>query len=160
MTRRGAKQKYREGDWFAVPLDSGKYALGLIARSTRKSPSISFGYFFGPARGSVPLLSDLEGLQLGDAIWLSQFGNGGLHDRTWLVLGQSPDWNRADCPMPAFAHKDAPIPDRYVRREYPNEDPGIHPTQQRISAEEAATLPEDGLAGSGFVEQRLAKLLT
>ncbi|MFB9923906.1 Imm26 family immunity protein [Amycolatopsis halotolerans] len=160
MTRRGAKQKYREGDWFAVPLESGKYAVGLIARSTKKSHSIFFGYFFGPARAAVPSLSDIEGLRPDDAIWLSQFGDIGLHDGTWPVLGQSPGWDRADWPMPAFAHKDALIPDRYVRREYPNEDPGIHSTQQRISAEDAATLPEDGLAGSGFVEQRLTKLLT
>jgi hypothetical protein len=45
MTRRGAKQKYIEGDWGAVPLVGGGYALGVIARTTKKSPSTLFGYF-------------------------------------------------------------------------------------------------------------------
>ncbi len=34
-----AKQKYEEGDWFAVPLRNGGYALGVVARLDGKVDS-------------------------------------------------------------------------------------------------------------------------
>jgi hypothetical protein len=160
MTRRGAKQKYREGDWFTVPLQDGRFAIGLIARTTKKSPSILFGYFFGPARDAAPELADTADLQPGSAVWVHMFGDVGLHAGTWHVLGQAPDWQRDGWPMPGFVHKDSLVPGRYTRRDYPEGDPGADPVESRVGEDEIAGLAEDGLAGSRFVEQRLTKLLT
>lgn len=47
------RAKYREGDWFAVPVD-GWFAVGVVARAGRGP--VLFGYFFGPRRASPPLL--------------------------------------------------------------------------------------------------------
>lgn len=160
MTRRGAKQRYGEGDWFTVPLEGGAYALGLIARSTKKSQSIFFGYFFGAAPRSVPQLSDAVGPLPADAVWVGMFGGVGLHDGVWRVLGHTPGWDRDTWKMPAFAHRDALVPGRRVRRKYPNEDTGARPVERRIDETEAAGLREDGLANAALVECRLKRLLT
>ncbi|MFF4601109.1 Imm26 family immunity protein [Amycolatopsis sp. NPDC001319] len=160
MTRRGAKQKYREGDWFTVPLEGGTFALGLIARSTKKSHSIFFGYFFGPARASIPSLWDVADLWPADAVWVGMFGDVGLHDGTWRVLGRTPGWDRDTWKMPAFVHKDVLVPGRWVLREYPDEDPGARPVGRRIGEAEAVGLSRDGLANAALVELRLTRLLT
>ncbi|SEC06121.1 RHS repeat-associated core domain-containing protein [Amycolatopsis tolypomycina] len=159
MTRRGAKQKYVEGDWVAVPLVGGGYALGVIARTTKKSQSTLFGYFFGPKRETLPSLSDAEGLRREDALWTSVFGDVGLYDGSWVVLGRLADWDRDAWRMPAFVHRDSLV-GLFSLVEYPGDDPGERPSRRRITEEEARGLPESGSAGSGFVEQRLTKLLS
>jgi hypothetical protein len=45
--------KYREGDWFAVPLRNGGFAVGLVARANPKAALL--GYFFGPKTKGYPL---------------------------------------------------------------------------------------------------------
>ncbi|WP_425308290.1 Imm26 family immunity protein [Ammonicoccus fulvus] len=71
-----AKINDREGDWFAVPLRKGGYAVGLIARANRDG--VLLGYFFGPRREAVPSLSDVEELTPDDAIRVGKFGHLGL----------------------------------------------------------------------------------
>ncbi|MEW2508178.1 MULTISPECIES: hypothetical protein [unclassified Amycolatopsis] len=61
--------------------------------------------------------------------------------------------------MPVFVHKDS-LAGRYSLLEFPGDDPGERPTRRTITAAEAQGLPESGSAGSGFVEQVLAKLLS
>lgn len=104
----------------------------------------------------MPELADTAGLQPGAAVWVHRFGDASLHDGTWQVLGQTPDWRRDVWPMPGFVHKDSLVPGRYTRRDYP----GADPVESRVGVGEIAGLAEDGFAGSGFVEQRLTKLLT
>jgi hypothetical protein len=59
------KINYREGDWFAVPLRDGGYAVGLVARMDNRGGVL--GYFFGPRRDDVPSPSDVEASTLGGA---------------------------------------------------------------------------------------------
>jgi hypothetical protein len=120
----------------------------------------SLRILFGPARDVAPELADTAELQPGAAVWVHRFGDIGLHAGTWQVLGQTPDWQRAVWPMPGFVHKDSLVPGRYTRRDYPGEDPGADPVESRVGQDEIAGLAGDGLAGAGFVEQRLTKLLT
>ncbi|WP_284747924.1 hypothetical protein [Amycolatopsis sp. RTGN1] len=61
--------------------------------------------------------------------------------------------------MPAFVHRDSLV-GLFSLVEYPGDDPGERPSRRRITEEEARGLPESGSAGSGFVEQRLTKLLS
>ncbi len=61
------KLPYREGDWFAVPLQDGDYAVGLVARCPRGG-KVFLGYFFGPRRKRMPNLKDLQGLTAEDAL--------------------------------------------------------------------------------------------
>jgi hypothetical protein len=46
------KKLYKEGDWFAVPIESG-YVLGRIARVGKRG-GILLGYFFEPLFLSPP----------------------------------------------------------------------------------------------------------
>jgi len=47
-----ARVKYREGDWFAVPLREEGFAVGVVARANPNG--VRLGYFFGPKRAVVP----------------------------------------------------------------------------------------------------------
>lgn len=60
--------------------------------------------------------------------------------------------------MPAFGRHEE-LTDRYLRFEYADDDPNSRPDEVEISREEFEHLPEDGLAGFGFTEARLTRLL-
>jgi hypothetical protein len=158
MTRQPAKQKFGEGDWFGVPLSSGGYAVGLIARRGKKYRSVLFGYFFGPKHDEIPTLADLAGLRPEAAIWRASFGHLGLRDGVWPVIGRDPAWERAHWPMPDFYRRDS-ILGLYTRVSYLADDPSVTLRTWRVAEEEVAGLPKDGGAGAGFVEQRLSKLI-
>lgn len=147
--------KFREGDWFTVPLSNGKWAIGRIARRNR---SVLLGYFFGPSREHVPTLSDLAELRPDDAIYIARFGYLGLRDGKWPILGGHGHWNKADWPMPAFARQE-PSGRRCWRVEYDDCDPLNMIGETPITIDEYAKLPKDGLDGAEFVEQRLSSLL-
>jgi hypothetical protein len=119
----------------------------------------AFRLFFGPKRETVPALSNAEGLRREDAVWASVFGDVGLCDGSWVVLDRLADWDRHAWRMPAFVHRDSLV-GLFSLVEYPSDDPGERPVRRRISEDEARGLPDSGSAGSGFVEQRLTKLLS
>jgi Immunity protein 26 len=70
------KVNYREGDWFAVPLRNGGFAVGVIARANPRG--VSLGYFFGPPRSDVPRLDEVADLRSGDAVLVRKFGHLGI----------------------------------------------------------------------------------
>lgn len=94
------KVSYREGDWVAVPLRDGGYAVGLIARANPKGALL--GYFFGPRRSRIPRLHDVSGLRPGDAVLVRTFGHLGIVHGTWPLLGRLDGWERQDWPTPVF----------------------------------------------------------
>jgi hypothetical protein len=87
-------------------------------------------------------------------ILVEQFGDLGLLDGTWPVLGQLPGWRREAWPMPAFGHREL-ITGRYLRVEYAD-DGSDEVSRTPISRAEFDALPTAGLAGKGFLEKRLA----
>ena len=97
-----AKVKYGEGDWFAVPLIDGGFAVGLIARA---NPSgVLLGYFFGPQRSEVPAVEGIAGLRPGDAVLVRKFGHLGIVQGKWPLLGRLDGWDRRECqPRCSFA---------------------------------------------------------
>jgi hypothetical protein len=70
------KINYREGDWFAVPLRDGDYAVGVVARVDGSGGVL--GYFFGPRRAEVPSLLEVENLDPDQALRVLRFGDLGL----------------------------------------------------------------------------------
>lgn len=96
------KHNYQEGDWFAVPLEDGGYAVGLIARYRRAYRGYVFCYFFGPRRSELPALSELQGLTPADAIDVMLVSDRGLLEGLYPILGSSPDWDPARWPFPLF----------------------------------------------------------
>ena len=160
--RRG-RLAYREGDWFAVPLRDGGWAVGRVARMPPppKRGIHLLGYFFGPRRDRVPALEEVASLAPEGAVSVEMFSDLGLVEGRWPVIGGSRDeWasDRDRWPMPAFGYHYDNL-GRFYRREYPDDPRQPMLRQVRISAEEYALLPRDGFAFHGAVEIRLTRLL-
>lgn len=146
-------QKVNEGDWFAVPLREGGYALGVVARKGK--PGILLGYFWGPRRDAVPALDEVRDLAPESAILIEQFGDLSLRDRTWPILGSLGSWDREKWPIPTFCRTDSAGRSWKV---FYGDDLVAH-REERCSAEVASTLRRDRLAGAGAAEIRLTELL-
>jgi hypothetical protein len=159
-----AKPDYHQGDWFAVPLDQGGYALGIIARTNPLG--VLLGYFFGPRRAELPTLDDVAALRAGDAVLIARFADRGLRGRSrsgrqWLVLGRLADWDRSAWPMPVFGRVDAQTGHVY-RVFYLDNDPGSRPRRARAASYDISvvkSLPRDGMASPDEVERWLDGLL-
>ncbi len=147
---------YSEGDWFAVPLARGGYALGLIARAN--VAGVLLGYFFGPKRDSMPTVDDIRQLGRDEAVWVQRFGHLGVLGGEWPVLGRTPAWNRSEWPMPAFRRIEE-LTGRSIRVEYSDEDPSTWLTSERVDPGAVVGLPDDGVAGAVYVQERLERLL-
>lgn len=153
-----AKKKtlpYREGSWIAVPLRDGGWSVGLVARCDGQG--IALGYFFGPRRETVPELADVVDLEPADAIYRKRFGDLGLIDGDWPVLGEAEDWSRAAWPVPPLARIDAEA-DRAWISIYADDDLRFL-GEDPCSVELAQRYPRDGLDGAGATEIRLTRLL-
>lgn len=158
MTGEKPKPRYGEGTWFAVPLNPGGYAAGVLARRGKKYRSVLFGYFFGPRHSSPPSLDDTRALKPGDAVWIRQFGHLGLRDGEWPIIGKDPNWDPAAWPLPDFRHRDR-ILGHYLRVEYDQSDVSLTLRKSKATEEEVADLPEDGLSGAVAVVNVLSKLI-
>ena len=149
------KLPYSEGTVFLVPLRNGGYARGVVARATREGKGL-FGYFFGPRLAS-PAVATLDGLDPGKATLRLIFGDLGLMNGEWAVLGTVPDWDRSKWPMPDFVRRD-PLGKRkpvLVRRS----DTDPMRVEAEYAIEDDSGLATDALSGYGAVEIKLTKLL-
>lgn len=150
------KLKYREGEWFVVPLQSG-FGVGLVVRASKRG-KVVFGCFFGPRRPTQPRLEELEQLRPSDTILVSRLGDLALQQGRWATLGVAPSWERSSWRMPAFATKD-PITGRLAKRVYSDDDPNLLVGEEAVTSEEARNLPTDGVLGAGAVATVLDALL-
>ncbi len=149
---------YREGDWFAVPLRGGGFAAGIIARAMPRKEGVLLGYFFGPRRDRVPTLDELNGLPPSDAALVERFGDLGILDGTWPLVGRADKWDRSAWPTPAFGRFEE-LTGRAFKLIYDDADPNRLLREERIDPSELASMPKDGLSGSGAVEKILTRLL-
>ena len=147
---------YRDGDLFAVPLRSGGgYGVGVVARHDGRGGVL--GYLFGKFFSEVPSLDDVSRLRPSEAIRVLRFGDLGLIEKRWLVLGQVEGWNSNDWPIPAFGRRE-PTGGTF-RVIYSAEDLRGPAREEPISDEECDRLPRDSLSGAGAVELVLTQLL-
>lgn len=147
----------KEGTLFAVPLRTGGYALGVLARTGGQG--VAFGYFFGPKLLDLKVIPR-EKLRADDALLSGRFGELGLTNGEWPVLGSLQEWSRTAWPMPLFlcpGHKQG-----YVKLVQYGDD-----TLEPIRIDEVPMLGldmtrflPDEMMGYGFVEIRLTRLLT
>lgn len=151
-----ARVKYQEGDWFAVPLQDGGYAVGVIARANPQG--VLLGYFFGPARPVVPTLDDVASLKAGSAVLVSMFGHLGIAKGKWPLLGRVDGWDRREWPMPVFVRYEE-LAGRSLQVFYDDDDPNHVLREQQVAPGEAEQGPRDGLMGAGFAEGALTRLL-
>jgi hypothetical protein len=151
------KLAYAEGDVFAVPLGGGGYAVGVVARMNGRGAVL--GYFFEQRYELAPTLAGVGELDAVDNALIAIFGDLGLIRGKWPVLGRLPGWRRQEWPMPAFGRHEQ-VTGRYFRVEYDDDDPSSRPSEVEIPRHEFDRLPEDGMAGFGFIEARLTRLST
>ena len=150
------KVNYREGTWFAIPLRHGGFAVGLVARATRKGP-LFLAYLFGPRRESIPAFADVSGLDSSSAIKVARVGDLYLVNGKWSVLGQLPDFQRSAWPFPDFVRSEEIARRSWIVR-YADDDPG------RVVAEVpvafgGSSLEPDTLFGAGAMEVTLTRIL-
>jgi hypothetical protein len=146
---------YSESSIFLVPLKDGGYARGVVARASPEGRGI-LGYFFGPripSKEDVPLNTPSPETSILRII----FGDLGLVDGKWPVIGTVANWNRAEWPMPDFVRRDPLGRRKPVLVRYSDTDPMQIEAEYPIS--EDAGLQPDALAGYESVEFKLSKLL-
>lgn len=141
---------YSEGAVFLVPLSRGGHARGVVARSG-KGGKILFGYFFGPRILQADTTS-LCDLMPSKAILRVHFGDLGLIKGEWPVVGQLPDWNRSEWPIPDFVRRED-FTDRAWRVHYSDDDPSI--IESECPTDFHSPLDDDSLYGYGAVEGEL-----
>jgi hypothetical protein len=151
-----ARVNYREGDWFAVPLEGGGYAVGVVARANPNG--ILLGYFYGPRRMEPPLLADLAALHAADAVLVARFSSLGLVDGSWPIVGQKPGWDRGDWPTPMFVRHEE-LTGRWIKVFYDADDPAKLLGEEVFTPNGIPPGPNAGLMGPGFVEKRLSRLI-
>ena len=96
---------YREGDWIAVPLRDGTgFGVGRIARIA-PGGGVLVGYFFAQRFAGRPNAERLGHLRAADAVLRCRFGDLGLLEGEWHVLGGADNWRRDEWPLPTFARK-------------------------------------------------------
>ena len=153
------KLPYREGDWFAVPLEGGGFAVGIVARMAKRGRSL-VGYFFGPKREVVPTRADVAHLVASDAILVARFGDLSLIQHEWPVIGRAESWDREAWPMPVFYRAVHLVPGRAFRVRYDPERPSLCISEEVIAAPaNLDQLPKDCSYGSGALAYKLSTLV-
>lgn len=146
------KQHYEIGDTFAVPLRRGGFGHGVVTRSA-PGGKILFGYFFGPKTDAPDATIELYPE---NAILKVRFGDLGLINGEWPVVGKVEHWDPNDWPMPEFVRRD-PLSGRAWIVRYADDDPSVVERECPTDADYEG--PTDSLSGYGAVEIRLMKLL-
>jgi len=150
------KIKYVEGTWFAVPLRSAGFAVGIVSRATRRGPHI-LAHFFGPKRSSIPSLEDLSALTASAAIKVARTGDLQLLDGSWPIIGRATEFQRINWQFPKFVRTDILMPRAWII-EYADDDPGREIRMTPI-AHGTSALDRDASFGTGAIEIVLTKML-
>jgi hypothetical protein len=149
--------RYKEGDWFGVPLPFNEEALGLAAHVNKKG--LVFGYFFGPPFSKNGTRPSVQELSPEVAIWKARFVDSGLKSGRWPILASDENWSKAKWPLPPFAMYD-PITGDLLGKAYCSElDLMTHVKVEKCSPEEARKLPIDSVFDELYVVETLSELL-
>lgn len=151
-----AGSAYEEGDWFAVPLRNGGFALGVVARTN--PDGVLLGYFFGSKYAKVPDLGEVKQFRSSDAVMVRRFGHLGLKQGKWPILGRLTDWNRREWSMPGFVRYEE-LTGRSYRVFYDDNDPNKLVREEQVQPDEPEQGAKDGLLGAGAVEKVLTGIV-
>ncbi|WP_095198069.1 Imm26 family immunity protein [Mesorhizobium carmichaelinearum] len=142
------KLPYKKGTLFAIPLRSGGYGLGLVARMAPKG-KIILVYLFGPMRLELPNADELSDISPDNAVRCLRCGDLGLINGSWPIIGEMKIWIEDKWPMPNFVHKES-LSNRILIRKYSDSDPSKLEGQASVAS--AGHLEQDGLHGYEVVE--------
>lgn len=146
-----------EGTWFAVPLRTSGFGVGVIAR-VAPAGGVLLCYFFGPKSAAVPSWGDVESLTPIDAVCVVRVGDLSLLQGEWPLIGRSASWNRLRWPVPAFVRSDE-CSHKAWRVYYSDSDPNLVLREESVPYD-TVSLDRDALLGSGAAERLLTKLLS
>jgi hypothetical protein len=149
------KKTFKEGDWFAVPVDS-QYVVGRIAAVGRQG-GILIGYFFEPLRNEIPTLGSLSTLQPEDAFLIALFTDAGLEKEGWPIIPSLAGWQRELWPIPLFGRTSIYVPGTGFATRYDRDNVSTLGTETRTSAAAAMQLPMDILHGHKALQYSLSK---
>jgi hypothetical protein len=152
--------KYNEGQWFAIPLRNGGFAIGIVVRGSYKTKG-GLGYFFGPKYEEIP--GDEETLEKDpqESTLIAQFGDLGIITGSWPLIKSSRSFTKEDWPIPKFGSPNPLVPQKAFIREYKQNNSGslVLIRETVVDAKEIAGMPIDSLMGGGSIEIRLTNLL-
>jgi hypothetical protein len=77
--------RYKEGQWFAAPLRTSRFALGIVVRGSYRN-GICLEYFFGPVYSEVPDMGITLVKKPNDAILITRFGDRGITTGEWPLI--------------------------------------------------------------------------
>ena len=141
---------YNEGSWFAVPLRSSGFAIGVVARMD--GCGRAFCYFFGPF-AQPPSIADVRGLDSNTAVWSARISDLSLVDGTWPVVGEDHTWDRTCWPMKRFRGVDSTSGESWQAEYDEHTFRLLH--RYPCDATDLSDHPEDAMFGAGAVEKRL-----
>lgn len=152
--------KYNEGQWFAIPLRSSGYGLGIIVRGSYKTKG-GLGYFFGPKYENLPGEETTWQKHPAEAALIARFGDLGIINGRWPLINSSRPFSREDWPVPRFGIAASLMPNKGIIREYDLNDFRHQKLIREIAVDikDIVGLPEDVEMGGGAIEIRLTKLL-
>ncbi len=152
--------RYSEGQWFAVPLRKGGYAIGIIVRGSYKTKG-GIGYFFGPKYPNLPKDPDTWEKKPDEAILITQFGDLGILNGNWPIIQSTRPFSKEEWPIPKFGKNISLLPEKGFIREYGEDQSGelVLIRESVVDVHEINGLPKDGSLGGGAVEIRLTQLL-
>lgn len=142
----------KEGDLFAIPINDG-FAVGLIARCTDSSILV---YFLNRFYKALPILEEVE-FDKKNIIYVVRASPLGLKKGKWPILGGLKKWDIGLWNVPVFYKKDA-IDGTVYKVIF---DDHLEFVKQTLAdeGENIIPYPSSGLAGYGFVEKRLLRLM-
>jgi hypothetical protein len=150
------RPSYPESSVFLVPLKDGGFARGVVTR-TAPGGKLLVGYFFGP-RLTLQSKAVVSQLEASDAVLSLRFGDLGLFKGLWPIVGKLPSWDPAKWPMPDAVRRDPLGRIKPILIRYDDHDPSK--ISSEVLLEHDNGLPAEGLAGYGYVEAKLTKLLS
>lgn len=150
------KIPYGVGTWFAVPLPSGGYGTGLVARANGMGEV--FGYFFGPRRSTIFSDDATRTLRPEDAVLMRLFGDLGLIRGEWPIIGTDSELDISRWKMPGLVYRDDTTGKTWIRH-YDERRLGLFVREEPCDPAMAKSLPMDGLSGQAALEVHLDKLL-
>jgi len=147
------KIKVKEGNLFAVPLQLGRYAIGLAARENK---GITLGYFFNFVSPSLPVEVKGDVISKGNVIFLGKFSAMGIENGEWPLIRTDFTFNRDEWPIPVFKMQE-PLTEKYFAVIY--DETLLNESRYAITEEEANKLFGYGLHGYKVIEPRLSRLV-
>lgn len=150
------KVKYVDGDIFVFPLRNNGFGVGLIAHHNK---GMIVGYFLNEKFKRIPKTDELNlKFEKKNIIYICIFGQLGLKNEEWKLIGRLDKFKKEDWPIPEFKRSVMFLEETWLGVSY-DKELSIDTIERKITKEVAENMPDDGLAGHGFVEIKMTKLL-